>query len=230
MSEHHIETLGCVDEDIVDEIIAAALLEALEERLHLGEVRFPQGVRIDEQIRVVLETLEHRHALEGKLDLIGIHDVKEHDIVAIMTQALALTGTQTVLEIGTGSGYQAAILSQLCAKVITMERIAELAHPAQQVLEELGVENIKFCIGDGTLGWPDQAPYDGIIVTAAAPRIPDPLYQQLKLGGRLVIPVGNEWTQRLEVVEKREPDPKIYSVCDCRFVKLIGKAGWPEET
>ena len=151
-------------------------------------------------------------------------------IVAIMTQELALSGSEKVLEIGTGSGYQAAILSQLCAEVISMERIAELAHPAQRVFEKLGVENIKFCIGDGTLGWPDDAPYDGIIVTAAAPRIPDPLYQQLKLGGRLVIPVGNEWMQRLEVVEKREPDPKIHSLCNCRFVKLIGQAGWPEET
>lgn len=149
-------------------------------------------------------------------------------IVASMTQKLALTGTQKVLEIGTGSGYQAAILSQLCAEVITMERIAELARPAQRVLAELGVENITFCIGDGTLGWPDLAPYDGIIVTAAAPQIPDPLYQQLKLGGRMVIPVGNELMQTLQVVEKREPEPKIYRVCDCRFVKLIGKAGWPE--
>lgn len=149
-------------------------------------------------------------------------------IVAIMTQELALTGTEKVLEIGTGSGYQAAILSQLCAEVITMERIAELAYPAQQVLAELGVENIKFCIGDGTLGWPDEAPYDGIIVTAAAPRIPEPLYQQLKLGGRLVIPVGNELTQTLRVVEKWEPEPKNYKICDCRFVKLIGKAGWPQ--
>ena len=149
-------------------------------------------------------------------------------IVAIMTQKLALTGTQKILEIGTGSGYQAAILSQLCAEVITMERIAELSQPAQQVLAELGVENITFCIGDGTLGWPEEAPYDGILVTAAAPRIPEPLYQQLTLGGRLVIPIGNELTQTLQVVEKREPEPKIYKVCDCRFVKLIGQAGWPE--
>lgn len=149
-------------------------------------------------------------------------------MVAIMTQELRLTGTEKVLEIGTGSGYQAAILAQLCKRVVTIERFAELSLAAQQVLAELGYENIEFRTGDGTLGCPEEAPFDGIIVTAAAPEIPRPLYDQLKEQGRLVIPVGDEYMQTLQVVIRAHPEPVIRDVCDCRFVKLIGEAGWRE--
>ena len=151
-------------------------------------------------------------------------------MVAIMTQELALTGTEKVLEIGTGSGYQSAILAQLCAEVVTIERIDELSQPAQKMIAELEFHNIEFQIGDGTLGCPELAPFDGIIVTAAAPHIPDPLYEQLKPGGRLVIPVGDESLQTLQVVVKREPQARTYNVCECRFVKLIGQAGWQEQS
>jgi protein-L-isoaspartate(D-aspartate) O-methyltransferase len=149
-------------------------------------------------------------------------------MVAIMTQCLELRGPERVLEIGTGSGYQAAILAQLCAEVVTVERWAELSAQAQQVLREQGYANIEYVIGDGTLGYRDRAPYDGIIVTAAAPDVPSPLYNQLAIGGRLVIPVGDENLQSLQVVRKQATGPIIKDICDCRFVKLIGDAGWPE--
>ncbi len=149
-------------------------------------------------------------------------------IVALMTQELQLQDDHKVLEIGTGSGYQAAILSQLCREVVTVERLAELSQPAQAVLAELGYHNIEFYIGDGTLGCPQRAPYDAVIVTAAAPSLPAPLYEQLKPGGRLIIPVGDEQVQTLILVTKEGSKPQVRSVCGCRFVKLIGKAGWPK--
>ena len=149
-------------------------------------------------------------------------------IVALMSQALDLQGTETVLEIGTGSGYQAAILAKLCARVVTMERLPELAQTAEKCLSELGYANIEYVVGDGTLGWPELGPYDGIIVTAAAPSVPLPLFEQLAPAGRLVIPVGDESLQQLQLIQKTEPNPTIKTLCDCRFVKLIGEAGWKE--
>ncbi|MCA9069697.1 MAG: protein-L-isoaspartate(D-aspartate) O-methyltransferase [Planctomycetaceae bacterium] len=149
-------------------------------------------------------------------------------IVALMTQSLMLTGEETVLEIGTGSGYQASVLSQLCRWVITVERLRKLAEPTQVLLQELNVSNVTFYIGDGTLGCPDLAPYDGILVTAAAPDIPAPLFEQLQEGGRLIIPVGTVEEQTLLRVTKKNNRPVSEALCECRFVKLIGEAGWPE--
>lgn len=177
---------------------------------------------------------EHRHLAydDTALPLAAGQTVSQPYIVALMTQELLLgqgesaRHDETVLEIGTGSGYQAAILSQLCSQVVTVERIPELSRYAQQILEELGYENIEFFIGDGTLGCPPRAPYDGIIVTAAAPNLPEPLYRQLKPGGRLVIPIGDSSIQELTVWTKTEPEPTVRNVCACRFVKLIGEAGW----
>jgi protein-L-isoaspartate(D-aspartate) O-methyltransferase len=147
-------------------------------------------------------------------------------IVALMTEALALDGDECVLEIGTGSGYQAAILSRLCRRVVTVERLPELSAAARRVLEALGCDNVECLVGDGTLGVPEDAPYEGIIVTAAAPRIPPPLYEQLAEGGRLAIPTGDESIQELIVVTKTATGPRSEVVCGCRFVKLIGEEGW----
>jgi len=149
-------------------------------------------------------------------------------IVALMTESLELTGEETVLEVGTGSGYQAAILAQLCRRVVTVERIEALAQQAQQVLAELDLTNIEFHLGDGSLGVPEKAPYDGIVVTAAAPDVPAPLFRQLKEGGRLVIPVGDEDLQTLTLIRKTDGIPVSKSLCPCRFVKLIGDAAWPD--
>ncbi len=149
-------------------------------------------------------------------------------IVALMTEALHLRGDERVLEIGTGSGYQTAILASLCAHVYTVERIAELSDAARKVLGELGYTNVSYRVGDGTLGWPEEAPFDGIMVTAAAPSVPESLKQQLGEGGRLVMPVGGRGGQDLVVLERRGEEFRRERLCGCVFVRLIGREGWPE--
>jgi protein-L-isoaspartate(D-aspartate) O-methyltransferase len=150
-------------------------------------------------------------------------------IVALMTEILEPREGDRVLEIGTGSGYQAAILAELVAQVFTMDRMGPLASRALEVLEKLGYQNIQARVGDGTLGWPEEAPFDGIIVTAAAPQVPRPLTEQLALGGRLVIPVGDRYSQTLTCIRKTKDGLKFEYHGGCRFVPLIGKFGWPEE-
>jgi protein-L-isoaspartate(D-aspartate) O-methyltransferase len=147
-------------------------------------------------------------------------------IVAFMTEALELTGVEKVLEIGTGCGYQAAILAELAPEVFSIERIHLLASRARRNLESLRYFNVKIKVGDGSLGWPEEAPFDAIMVTAAAPGIPGPLLDQLAMGGRLVIPVGDRYSQTLEVVHKTPQGLQHDYRGGCRFVKLIGSYGW----
>jgi len=148
-------------------------------------------------------------------------------IVALMTELLQLKGNEKVLEIGTGSGYQTAVLAELADQVYSIERIPALAKRARKLLDELKYTNIVITIDDGTLGWREHSPYDGIIVTAAAPYPPATLFEQLKTGCRLVIPVGEEYVQDLIVYTKEENgkyNKENYG--GCRFVKLIGSQGW----
>ncbi|MBU0479234.1 protein-L-isoaspartate(D-aspartate) O-methyltransferase [bacterium] len=150
-------------------------------------------------------------------------------MVALMSECLKLSGGEKILELGTGSGYQAAILAELGFSVYTMERISTLSIGAQRILKHLGYENIKFKVGDGTLGWHENAPYDGIMVTAGAPKVSQVLIDQLSEGGRIVIPVGNSFSQELFVASKINKKIKTQNICGCMFVPLIGKHGWNSE-
>jgi len=149
-------------------------------------------------------------------------------IVALMTQALELKGGEKVLEIGAGSGYQAAILAELAKWVVSVERIPQLVESARQVLDKLGYTNVEIHVAEKTLGWVAGAPYDAIIVTAGAPRTPNLLLKQLTFGGRLVIPVGSRWEQELLKVTKKTRRNLIENLGGCRFVPLIGEGAWEE--
>ena len=147
-------------------------------------------------------------------------------IVALMTEILEVKETDRILEIGTGSGYQAAILAELAAAVFSIDRVGSLASHAKALLDSLGYTKVRIRVGDGTLGWPEEMPFDGIIVTAGAPKVPRPLLEQLALGGRLVIPVGDTYSQTLTCVRQTKDGPRFEYHGGCRFVRLIGKYGW----
>jgi protein-L-isoaspartate(D-aspartate) O-methyltransferase len=148
-------------------------------------------------------------------------------MVAIMTEALALEPSHRVLEIGTGSGYQTAVLAELAGQVYSLERIQALASRAEMTLRELAYPNIHIQVGDGSLGWPEEAPFDSILVTAGAPHVPESLKAQLREdGGRLVIPVGDRWVQDLVRVVRRGNEFGSENLLACRFVPLLGEEGW----
>jgi protein-L-isoaspartate(D-aspartate) O-methyltransferase len=149
-------------------------------------------------------------------------------IIALMTEALELNGSEKVLEIGTGSGYQTAILAELSRQVITVERLPALAETAKHVLDSLDYTNIEVHLAEETLGWKSGAPYNAILVTAAAPTVPDDLLAQLAIGGRMVIPVGSRYVQELCKVTKRQGKNLVQNLGGRRFVSLIGKDAWEE--
>lgn len=146
-------------------------------------------------------------------------------IVALMTDALRLDGPESVLEIGTGSGYQTAVLAELANRVVSIERHAELSVQAARVLAELGYQHVQLIVGDGTLGWPPEAPYDRILVAAAADKVPPALFEQLREDGILVIPVGNAESQSLVSIRKHQGQPQSTQLTGCRFVPLVGAQG-----
>lgn len=174
---------------------------------------------------------EQRFAYEDRPLPIGSgQTISQPYIVALMTNLLALEGGEKVLEIGTGSGYQAAVLSCLAGQVYTIERFDSLANTARQILAELGITNVTVCTGDGTLGLPEYAPFEGILVTAGAPQVPPSLLEQLAVGGRMVIPVGGRGSQDLQVWERSTPDHTGHqSIIGVSFVPLRGTYGWKEE-
>lgn len=196
-----------------------------------------RGIRDERVLTAVRSVPRHRfvpgHVLgaayrDSPLPIGYGQTISQPYIVALMTEKLGLEGDEKVLEIGTGSGYQAAVLGCLAGEVITVERLAGLAKEARALLVELGYDNVHVKVGDGTLGWPDEAPYDAIIVTAAAPEVPDPLRWQLADGGRLVVPVGPRWTQQLLRVWRVGDSFRTENVLGVAFVPLIGEHGWQD--
>jgi len=165
---------------------------------------------------------------DGPLPIGHGQTISQPYIVALMTELLELTGQEKVLELGTGSGYQAAILSCLACQVYTIERHAVLAQQAEKVLAELGYTNVVVRVGNGTLGWPEYSPYEAIIVTAAAPDVPQPLMEQLADQGRLVAPVGSRWSQVLVKVKRRGDLLIREHLTAVAFVPLVGEYGWKE--
>ncbi|AFM24457.1 protein-L-isoaspartate and D-aspartate O-methyltransferase [Desulfomonile tiedjei DSM 6799] len=183
----------------------------------LGEV--PRHLFVDESLRDEAYDDNPLPIGEGQT-------ISQPYMVAIMTELLGLRDSDRVLEIGTGSGYQAAVLSCICQWVYTIERFPFLSERARRITSVCNYRNISFRVADGTQGWPEEAPFDGIIVTAGAPRIPKTLVAQLAPGGRLIIPVGNRFSQTLKRFTRRDDGDTIESFTGCRFVDLVGEHGW----
>jgi protein-L-isoaspartate(D-aspartate) O-methyltransferase len=195
----------------------------------------PRGIRDERVIDAMLTVPRERFVEEGlKEQAYGDYPlpigegqtISQPYIVALMTESLALEGHERVLEIGTGSGYQTSILALLAEKVYSIERITAIASRARKLFDEAHCSNVVIRIGDGTDGWPEEAPFEAIIVTAASPDVPDTLLKQLSEGGKMVIPVGSEFEQTLLKVTRRGGRFIKESMGGCRFVKLIGRHGW----
>ena len=176
--------------------------------------------------RFVQEALRERAYGDHPLPIGEEQTISQPFIVGLMTSLLELTGQEKVLEIGTGSGYQTAVLAELTRRVCSIERLPRLAERARATLESLGYDNVWVRVGNGTLGWPDQAPFDRIIVTAGSPAVPPPLVQQIADGGRLVLPVGSTDNQVLTIVDNVGGEIRQWTHGECKFVKLVGKYAW----
>ena len=198
-----------------------------------------RGIKDESVLRVMREVPRHLFVAPGmESRAYGDHalpigegqTISQPFMVALMTQALELTGRERVLEIGTGSGYQTAILSRLAEQVFSIERVEGLAAAARAVLESLGASNVAICVGDGTIGWKEFEPYDRIIVTAGAPEVPPSLEEQLGDPGIMAVPVGSHGLQQLRIVVKSQGEVSVRDAGGCVFVPLVGKEGWSKET
>ncbi len=208
--------------------------EILRKRM-VQEQLIPRGIKNPTVLNVFSKIERHKFIPESlrssayadfPLSIGEGQTISQPYIVALMTECLDLTGKEKVLEIGTGSGYQTAILAELAGEVYSIERFEVLTERAQTLLSELGYKNIKIKVGDGTLGWEEAAPFDRIIITAASPKIPLPLIEQLADSGKLILPLGESLAQVLTLVEKKEGKLKSMDICGCVFVPLVGKHGW----
>jgi protein-L-isoaspartate(D-aspartate) O-methyltransferase len=209
-----------------------ARLKMVEEQIILRGIKDPRVIAAMKKVPrhlFVEEALQSQAYNDYPLPIGEKQTISQPYMVALMTEALQLKGKDKVLEIGAGSGYQTAILAEMAEKVFSIERIRSLAIKARQLLYELGYYNAEIKIFDGTFGWPEEAPFDAIIVTAGAPEIPQPLLDQLAIGGRLVIPIGDAYVQDLIRMTKTEEGVKKEDLGGCRFVKLIGRYGWENE-
>lgn len=204
-----------------DNLIAKLSLEISDKRVLEAMRRVPREAFVPQD--------QYYAAYEDRPLSIGFgQTISQPYIVALMVQALELKGGDKVLELGAGSGYEAAILAELAGEVVTVERISELVEGAKRALEKLGYSNVKVHLASRELGWSDEAPYGAIIVSAGAPTIPQILLNQLSFGGRLVIPVGSRWQQDLLKVTKRRKGNKVENLGGCYFVPLIGEGAWEE--
>ena len=193
----------------------------LDERVLAAMAAVPREVFVPEP--------ERRRAYADRALPIGHgQTISQPFMVATICALLRLRGHERVLDVGTGSGYQAAVLAELAAEVVTIERVPELAEQARRTLAEVGYERVEVRVGDGTLGVPDRAPYEAIPVAAAAPSIPEALYDQLAESGRLVVPVGSRRDQQLRLIVRGPQGPEVAASVPCRFVPLVGAAGWEE--
>ncbi len=195
-------------------------------RRGITDARVLDAVRRVPRHLFVEEALRDRAYGDHPLPIGEGQTISQPYIVGLMTSLLELTGTEKVLEIGTGSGYQAAVLARLARRVCSIERLTSLATRARAVLEGLDYKNVWIRVGNGALGWPDEAPFDRIIVTAGGPGIPPPLFEQLAEGGRMVLPVGVPQSQTLTLVEKVDGQQRARAFGECTFVKLVGKYAW----
>lgn len=194
----------------------------------IKDARVLDAMRKVPRHRFVEEALVSQAYNDHPLPIGEKQTISQPYIVALMTEALELQGHESVLEIGTGSGYQTAILAELAEKIYSIERIRKLSVKAQRILDKLGYFNAVLKVGDGTLGLKEESPFDGIIVTAGSPDLPQPLVDQLAMGGRLVVPVGDRYTQSLmKVVRVKEGITKT-DLGGCRFVSLLGRYGWKQ--
>lgn len=193
-----------------------------EERVLAAMRRVPRHLFVE-------EALQQRAYGDYALPIGEKQTISQPYMVALMTEALSLSGSEKVLELGTGSGYQTAVLAELSARVFSIERIKGLAHKARKVLESLKYMNVVIRLTDGTYGWKDEAPFDVILVTAGAPEIPSLLIEQLKIGGRLVIPVGGRMSQVLKRVVREEQGTVEEELGACVFVPLLGAYAWKKE-
>ena len=204
------------------------MVEAQLRRRGIRDENVLEGMsRIPRHLFVPPDSMERAYG-DYPLSIGGDQTISQPYMVALMTEALAVNSESKVLELGTGSGYQAAVLSLLVRVVFTIERLAPLAEQAEEKLHKLGYTNIRVVVGDGTSGLEEEAPFDGIIVTAAAPDIPEPLVDQLADGGRLVIPVGSRSSQKLVALVKKGKKVTTEDLTGCVFVPLVGKHGWKD--
>lgn len=204
----------------------ARMVQEQLERRDIKDERVLDAMRRVPRHLFVEEALRERAYGDHPLPIGEQQTISQPYIVALMTSLLALTGSEKILEVGTGSGYQTAILAELARRVCSIERLAPLAMRARAILEGLGYTNVWIRLGNGTLGWPDEAPFDRILVTAGGPAVPPPLFEQLADGGRMVLPIGDDTGQTLTLVENVGGTMRTTPCGDCMFVKLVGKYAW----
>ena len=210
---------------------ARARERMVEEQLVSRGINDPRVLRamakVPRHLFVEKELWDHAYA-DHPLPIGANQTISQPYIVALMVEALELKGAERVLEVGTGSGYAAAVLSELCAEVFSVEVVEELSLKARILLSSLGYKNVSLLVGDGTLGWEEHSPYDAVVISAAAPCIPRPLVEQLKAPGYLVFPIGEKELQTLVRVRKDMAGIREEYLGDCHFVKLTGRYGWED--